>query len=657
MDNKKMKEIVEKLKAANYAYYQLDNPIMSDREYNEMYEQLEMLEKETGIVMSDSPTQKVQGFVLDSLTKVEFSEPMLSADKTKDIDGLVKFALNHSVLVSYKLDGLTIVLKYADGKLEQAITRGSGTIGEDVTEQIKCISNVPLTIPYSGKMMVRGECVLPWNAFEKNKERLIEEGKPCGHPRNVASGSIRQLDLNKVIKELVFVGFTVVESGTSCDFLTKMESLRFLQNQGFFTVLDLDYDMLAKELHAKELKSELDSVIRAMDPKYCEFPVDGLIIEYNDLHYGKSLGATGHHTNNMIAYKWSDETYPTIFRGIDFNTTRTGVVSMTALFDPVEIDHTIVSRALIPNLDYFDWYKFGVGDKIAVYKANKIIPQIDHNDTKSGTFPLLKYCPCCGTALTFKITDNSHALFCPNTLCIAQRVQAFVHMAKKDYLNIDGLSEATVQKLYNEGYIIEPADLYHLNEHKDEIVKLPGFGVRAFDRLWSAIQKSRKTTLNRVIASVGIPNIGRTAGKTISDYFHGDVNRFTEAAISDFDFTILNDFGTIMNQNIHNWFAVPSNLEMWNHLVSVLEFEKPTSQTTTSVFTGKIIVPTGSLQHFTRNGIKEKIESLGAKCGSSVSKKTDYVLAGEKAGSKLTKAQELGITVLNEDEFLKMIEE
>ena len=422
------------------------------------------------------------------------------------------------------------------------------------------------------------------------------------------------------------------------------------------TILDLDYVKLTKGLDADDLKSELESVIRTMNPKYCEFPVDGLIVEYEDLIYGKSLGATGHHTNNMIAYKWSDETYPTVFRGIDYNTTRTGIVSMTALFDPIEIDHTTVSRALIPNLDYFYKFKFGIDDKIEVFKANMIIPQIDRNLTQSATFPLLKDCPCCGTELIIKETDNSHFLFCPNAMCMAQRVQGFVHIAKKDYLNIDGLSEATVEKLWESGLIIEPADIYKLDQHRAEIIKMPGFGIKAFDKLWAAIQKSRRTTLNRVIAAVGIPNIGRTAGKTISAKFNGDVKAFTDG-VSDFDFTTLEDFGSVMNDSIHNWFAIPSNLQIWNNLVSELEIEKAAeTKPATSVFTGKVIVPTGTLQHFTRDGIKEKIESLGAKCGSSVSKKTDYVLAGEKAGSKLTKAQELGVPILSEEEFLKMLE-
>ena len=649
-----IRKLVDELKEASYAYYQLDRPIMSDREYNEKYDQLEMMEKKTGIVFSDSPTQKVQGFVLDSLEKVEFTEPMLSADKTKMTADLVKFAATHDVLMSYKLDGLTIVLKYDNGTLIQAITRGSGTIGEDVTEQIKRISNVPLTIPYTNTLMLRGECVLPWNAFEVIKEKLISEGKPCGHPRNVASGSIRQLDLNKVIRELVFVGFTVVESGTDAAFLSKIESLQFLQKQGFLTVLDLEHSLVTTK---SDQAKEINDAMSAMTPKQCAFPVDGLIMEYDDLQYGKSLGATGHHTNNMIAFKWSDETYPTVFRGIDFNTTRTGIVSMTALFDPVEIDHTIVSRALIPNLDYFYNFKFGIGDTIEVFKANMIIPQIDRNLTQSAGFPLIKYCPCCGTELTVKETDNSHALFCPNSMCMAQRVQGFVHMAKKDYLNIDGLSEATVEKLWAAGFLLEPADIYKLDQHRAEIIKMSGFGIKAFDKLWNAIQKSRKTTLNRVIAAVGIPNIGRTAGKAISAQFGGDVKAFTDAA-TEFDFTTFEDFGAVMNDSIHNWFAVPSNREMWNNLIAVLEFEKltPVAKTTTSVFSGKTIVPTGTLQHFTRDGIKEKIESLGAKCGSSVSKKTDYVLAGEKAGSKLTKALELGITVLSEEDFIRMLE-
>ena len=333
-----MKELISKLRKADHAYYDLDEPIMSDREYNELYEQLEQMEKETGIIMSDSPTQRVQGTVLSGFEKV-----------------------------AYKLDGLTIVLMYDEGELKKAVTRGNGTEGEDVTEQIRCISGVPLKIPFTDKLVLRGECVLSWDDFNRIKDELTENGKPCGHPRNIAAGSIRQLDTNAVIRELQFVAFSMNE-GSDMEFGTKTEQMAFLHQNGFTTMHQLK--SLYIPASAKHTKTEMEHVVDGMKPEDCSYPVDGLVFEYDFVDYGRSLGGTSHHNNNMIAYKWSDETYTTTFRGIEYRTTRTGVVSMTAIFDPVEINHTTVSRALIPNVDYFENFRFGIGDQIQVYKAN-----------------------------------------------------------------------------------------------------------------------------------------------------------------------------------------------------------------------------------------------------------------------------------------------
>lgn len=649
----KMRTLIDKLKAASYAYYILDAPIMSDREYNELYEELEALEASTGLYYNDSPTQKVQGGLLPYLKKVSFSEPMLSANKTKRPDELLSFVKKAKTIVSYKLDGLTIVLKYKNGKFIQAITRGGGWEGEDVTEQIRRISGVPLSIPYDKTLTLRGECVLSWSDYEIIKTKLELEGKSCGHPRNIASGSIRQLDLEKVINELRFFVFSVVHTETdeNPEFLRKQNTFNFLRSLGFSVVTDLNFQLL---LDTSTIE-DINNALATMQPETCPYPVDGLIFEYDDTNYGRSLGATSHHTLNMIAYKWSDQLYPTKFRTIELNTTRTGIVSMTAVFDTVEIDHTKISRALIPNLDYFDKFKFGIGDEIMVYKANMIIPVIEKNNTKSGSYKLPDTCPCCSNKLSVKQTDKCRMLFCDNPLCSAQIIRAFAHFAGKDYMNIDGLSEATAEKLYNNHIITDFASLYHIDEHKDEIINLDGFGEKAYNKLWNSIQKSRKTTLARVIASVGIENIGRTAGKALAKQFAGNADEFTFAMANKCDLTHIPDFGPIMQSCLIKYFNNENNAKAWDKLLHELEIEIPAENNIQSIFTGKTIVPTGTLVNFTRDSIKTKIEELGAKCGSSVSKKTDFVLAGEKAGSKLTKAQELGIRVLTEDEFLSMI--
>lgn len=612
-----MKELISKLREADHAYYDLDEPIMSDREYNELYEQLEQMEKETGIVLSDSPTQKVQGSILPGFNKVTRSEPMLSAAKTKNSADILKFVGEQEVLVTYKLDGLTIVLIYDGGELKTAVTRGNDITGDDVTEQIRCISGVPLKIPFEKRLVLRGECVLSWKDFERIKEELTEQGKPCGHPRNIVAGSIRQLDTGAVIRELQFIAFSM-NKGSVVEFGTKVEQMEFLHQNGFTTVhqLKCQYIPTAK----KHTKTEMEHSIDGMKPEDCPYPVDGLIFEYDFVDYGKSFGGTSHHNNNMIAYKWSDETYTTTFRGIDYRATRTGVISMTALFDPVEINHTTVSRALIPNVDYFNELHLGIGDQIEVYKANMIIPQIDSNITKSGTYELAKTCPCCGNRLIIKETDNSHFLFCDSPFCDSQMIRTLEHFCKKDYMNIEGMSEATIEKL------------------------------------WKAIENSRHTTLNRLIAALGIPTIGRSAGRDISEHFGGDAEAFTKAVTSGYDFTVLRDFGQTMQDNLISWFADQNNLAEWENLLKELDIEKPAPKVSVKQpLAGMTIVPTGTLDNFTRSGIKTAIEANGGKCGSSVSSRTTYVLVGDKPGSKYTKGKALGIPMITEADFLTMI--
>lgn len=645
---KRMNELIIRLSEASEAYYGYDDPIMTDHQYNALYDELEQLEKQTGIVLSNSPTQKVQGVVIDSLKKVQFVEPMLSADKTKNIDKIIAFAGGHEIITSYKLDGLTLVLRYKDGKLVQAVTRGEGTAGEDVTDAVKMVKNVPLTITETGDLTVRGECLMPWDSYLKIQKKYEEEGKECGHPRNLASGGIRQLNTD-LVKErgLQFIAFAIVQSETEKQFRLKQDQLSFLSLNGFMTIASVGVELC---LTSEQIRGTLDH----FKAELCPYPVDGIIYEFNDLVYGSSLGATSHHTNNLMAFKWADNTYLTSFTGIELNATRTGIVSMTALFEPVEINHTSVSRALIPNIEYFEKYRLGLGDTLEVYKANNIIPQIEKNRTKSGTYSLPDTCPSCGELLEVRQPGKSRLLYCSNKKCPAKQIQKFVHFASRDRMNIVGMSEATLEKFVERGWIKSFADIYRLDRYRADIISMDGFGEQSYRKLWKSIQDSRATKLSNVIAALGIPYVGRTAGKIISQYFKGHEYNFMNAVESGFPFDILGGIGPVQNQSIHTWFADGGTTE-WNALSSFLEMALiKDTPATENVFSGKTIVPTGTLNHFTRESIKQKIEEIGAKAGSSVSSKTDYVLAGEKAGSKLAKGKQLGITIISEEEFIEM---
>ena len=645
----RMKELIDKLKVADVAYYRDDNPIITDREYDLLTDELQKLEVETGQILSGSPTQKVSGEILEELIPVRHTKPMLSAKKTKSVEDLISFAAHRPVLVSWKLDGLTIVLRYENGEFKQAITRGrEGVVGEDVTHTVRTYLNVPLTIPIWDPVEVRGEGVISWQHFE-----LINSGleEPYSHPRGLAAGSTRKLDANESGKRfLEFFAFDLIS-----DYLernSKLTQLQMLQNAGFsvvpFTYVDGNGD-----------DALLRKTITSYDPKQFQYPVDGLIVEYDDRVYGASLGATGHHENRMIALKWADELAKTRFLGVELATTRTGMVSITGLFEPVTIDGTVVSRAYLHNLDIFDEFQFGIGDEIEVYKANMIIPQIATNNTMSNTFELPMVCPCCGEKLEVKITSGgTRQLFCENPHCAAKLVQKFVHFCEKTRMNIEGLSETTLTKFIGHGWIRNFGDLYELEKHRDEIIKTEGFGMKSYERLQASIEKSRHCTLAKFIAGLGIPMVGRHAGHDLDRYFDGSWDAFEQAMQSGFDFTQLPDFGKIMNDNIYTWYADAEEAKLWKPLLTHIEFVKETSVMTTNTnnpFAGKIVVATGKLVNYTRDGIQMKLLSLGATPASSVTKKTDYVIVGEKAGSKLTKAQQLGIKTLTEEEFEQML--
>lgn len=644
----KMKELVERLIEADVAYYRDDNPIMTDREYDKLFDELKQLENETNIILSGSPTQKVSGEILDGLTEVRHSKPMLSADKTKSVEDLAKFALGRDVLLSWKLDGLTLVLRYDNGELVQAITRGrEGIVGEDVTHTVRTFLNVPLRIPDVRPIEIRGEGVISWANFEQINLSLEE---PYTHPRNLASGSTRKLDPNESKKRMLeFIAFDLV---TDIGLSKKFDQLMYLAAQGFDVVPFIHID---SDASAETIKK----IIVDFEPKSYEYPVDGLIMEYDDTEYGKSLGSTGHHENRLIALKWQDELFETKFRGVELATTRTGMVSITGLFDPVTIDGTVVSRAYLHNLDIFDDLKLGVGDTVKVYKANMIIPQIAENMTKSDNYDFPMQCPCCGSTLEIrKTTGGTRQLFCSNPNCTAKRIQKFVHFCEKTRMDIEGLAESTLEKFIGHGWIHNFGDLYELEKHHDEIVNTDGFGEKSYQRLLSSIEQSRKCTLAKFIAGLGIPMVGRHAGRDLDAYFNGSWTEFENAIKSGFDFTALPNFGETMHNNIYKWYADTEEAKLWRPLLDKIEFIKETNTMNinhnTPLF-GKTIVATGKLMNYTRDEIQTKILSLGAKPASSVTKKTDYVIYGEKAGSKLTKALELGIRTLSEEEFEDLI--
>ena len=637
-----IKELVARLNKASEAYYKYDNPIMSDKEYDSLMDELEALEKSEGFILANSPTQKVQGYILEGLTKVTHSKPMLSAAKTKDVNEIKKFLGNRPFYCSYKLDGLTLVVRYSRGKFVQAITRGTGLVGEDVTEQAKMISNLPMTIPYVSDLELRGECVISWEQFNEVNKSLEE---PYSHPRNLAAGTIRNFDTNIVRdRKLSYIVFECVSEDLHDEdqfFDSKWDELGFLDYLGFETV--------------ERCHGEVDDCIEAMQPEFYGYPVDGLIFEMCMKSYSKSLPATAHHEGCRMALKWADSTYETILRDVEWNPTRTGLISPVAIFDEVDLDGALTTRATLHNVSIIKQLELGIGDTITVYRSNMVIPKIDDNLTRSNTLEIPKTCPCCGSATTIKKTDNSQVLMCTNPNCAAKKIAQFENFVSRKGMNIEGLSSATLELLISNGYISKFKDIYHLSEHANELTHLPGLGAKSVEKLLLAIEKSREVRLENFICALGIPNIGLSAAKSISKKFGGDHYDFVYALDSGYDFSQIDDFGEIMNKSLHDWWE--SKDSMVELLPMEVNFVMPeiSQQAVDNPFSGKTLCVTGKLNHFTRDSINEKITSLGAKAASSVSKKTDWLITNEASGSsKYKKAVEFGVPIITEAEFLEM---
>ena len=635
-----IKELVARLNKASEAYYKYDNPIMSDKEYDALMDELEALEKSEWFILANSPTQKVQGYILEGLTKVTHSKPMLSAAKTKDVNEIKKFLGNQPFYCSYKLDGLTLVVRYSRGKFVQAITRGTGLVGEDVTEQAKMISNLPMTIPYVSDIELRGECVISWEQFNEVNKSLEE---PYSHPRNLAAGTIRNFDTNIVRdRKLSYIVFECVSDLHDEDqfFDSKWDELGFLDYLGFETV--------------ERCHGEVDDCVEAMHPEFYGYPVDGLIFEMCMKSYSKSLPATAHHEGCRMALKWADSTYETILRDIEWNPTRTGLISPVAIFDEVDLDGALTTRATLHNVSIIKQLELGIGDTITVYRSNMVIPKIDDNLTRSNTLEIPKTCPCCGSATTIKNTDNSQVLMCSNPECTAKKIAQFTHFVSRKAMDIQGLSESTLELLISHNYIHSFRDIYHLKDHAEELYHLPGLGKKSVQKLLQNIEKSRNVTLDRFITALGIPNIGSSAAKTISKKFNGDHFSFVQALDSGYDFSQLEDFGEIMNKSLHDWW------ESKDPMIELLPMEmhfivKEKNSVTNDFISGKTFCVTGAFHTMKRLEIEKIITERGGKLSSSVSKKTDFLLTND-AGSgstKALKAAELGIPVMNEEEFLE----
>lgn len=626
-----------------HLYYDLDSPVLSDAEYDKKYNELERLENETNFWLANSPTRKVQGSVLDCFTKVEHSKPMLSAAKTKDINDIKKFLGNNAFYCSYKLDGLTLCVRYSNGEFVQAITRGTGIIGEDVTEQAKMISNLPMRIPYNKDLELRGECVVAWDDFNWINDNL--ENK-YSHPRNLAAGSLRNLDTN-ITRErnLSYVVFECVSDLYDEDVLfdSKWDELEYLDHLGFTTVA--------------RAHGTVEYCVKVSAPECYRYPVDGLIFEFWNKSYSKSLESTSHHESCRMALKWADEIYETTLLDVEWNPTRTGLISPVAIFKEIDLDGALTTRATLHNLSIIKQLELGIGDTITVYRSNMVIPKIDDNLTRSNTLEIPKQCPCCVAKTIIKNTDNSQVLMCPNTECSAKKIAQFTHFVSRKCMNIDGLSEKTLETFISHGFLRNFKDIYHLSDHKQQLIHLDGFGKKSIDNLLKSIEDSRNVKLENFIAALGIPNIGLSAAKTISNHCRGYFPIFIESIAAESDFTKLDDFGTTMNNSIYDFMR--ENFSMVEELAKEMNFIREEKQNVVGgQFSGKTICVTGKLNHFARDSINEKIISLGSKVASSVSKKTDYLITNEPSGSsKYKKAIELNIPIITEEEFLNMIGE
>ena len=648
MDKKlnRMKELIEILNNASRLYYQYSTPIMTDFEYDKLYDELEKLEKETNTVLSNSPTQNVEPEAIDSLVKVEHPAPMLSLSKTKSISELASFLGNQEGLLSWKLDGLTIVLTYKDGKLSSGVTRGNGIIGEVVTENVKKFKNIPLTIPYKGTLVVRGEAVIKYSDFNKMNEELDDDSSQYKNPRNLCSGSVRQLDSKVTAKRNVnCIIFALIESEKK--FKLKSEEFEWLKSLGFDVV----------EYH-KVTSNNIEEQVLYFKNKINEYdiPSDGLVLLYNDIEYGKQLGTTAKYPKNAIAFKWQDETAETKLIDVDWLVSRTGLINPVAVFEPVELEGTIVSRASLHNVSILQGLSLGIGDTILVYKANMIIPQIADNLTQSNSLAIPNKCPVCNHEAKIISSNDVKYLYCMNDFCPAKLVKRLSQFTSRNAMNIEGLSDAIINKLADEGLIKTYADIYNLKRYKNDIISFEGFGEKSYDNLINSIEKSRNVKLANFIFALGIPDIGLSRAKLICKNYSNDINKIRNLTFE--ELSKIDGIGEIIAKE---WIDTFNNEDFIKELELLL---KEVNFTDTSIDNNQplkdlIFVITGSVNNFTnRDELVEYIESYGGKVVKAISNNVNYLINNDitSTSTKNTKAKELGIKIISENDLMSMIQ-
>ena len=645
--NERMKELVSLLNKASRAYYQEAQEIMSNYEYDRLYDELKELEDELGITLSNSPTVNVGYEVVSELPKERHESPMLSLYKTKEVEELKNFVEDQKVLMSWKMDGLTVVLTYRDGKLYKAVTRGNGEVGEVITNNAKVFKNVPVQIAYQGELILRGEAVIGYKDFEKINQEIEDVDARYKNPRNLCSGSVRQLNNQITAKRnVMFYAFTLVQAD-GVDFQNSRAcQMEWLKSQGFTTV---EYYMVTRDTVEDEV-AKFSSKISEND-----FPSDGLVLTYDDIAYGRSLGRTAKFPRDSFAFKWQDEIRETVLREIEWSPSRTGLINPVAIFDPVELEGTTVSRASVHNISIMEELELGIGDRIEVYKANMIIPQIAENLTRSGVKDIPCKCPVCQGETKIRQVGNAKALYCMNPECQAKHVKSFALFVSRDALNIEGLSEATLEKFISRGYIHTFADIFHLDQYKEEIQKMEGFGEKSYKKLTESIEKARTTTLPRVIYSLGIAGIGLANAKVICRELKYDVESLLK--VSEEELNEIQGVGEVLAKAFVGYFADAKHVENFRRLLNELTIPEETV-TKQQIFEGVNFVITGSVKHFANRGeVKELIESLGGKVTGSVTSKTNYLINNDvtSTSSKNKKANELGIPIISEETFLELV--
>lgn len=642
----RIKELVDTLNKAAKVYYSGTDEIMSNLEYDRLYDELKTLEDETGIVLAGSPTHKVGYETLSELPKEEHERPMLSLDKTKSVEELAAFAGTHRSLLSWKLDGLTVVVTYRDGELYKAVTRGNGYVGEVITPNAKVFVNLPAKIPYKGELVIRGEAIITYSDFERINRSIEEDENKYKNPRNLCSGSVRQLN-NRITAErnVRLIAFALIRAD-GVDFgNSRQKQFEWLKGQGFEVV---EYKIV-DETSVADAVEYFSKAITDND-----FPSDGLVLLYDDIAYGESLGTTAKFPRNAIAFKWADEMALTRLKCVEWSASRTGLINPVAVFEPVELEGTTVSRASVHNVSIVRELKLGYNDEIKVYKANMIIPQIAENITGSATIEIPKVCPVCGGPTGIKKANDTESLYCLNPDCQAKHIKRFEHFVSRNALNIDGISSQTLEKFIDRGFIKNYTDLYHLNNYEDEIVGMDGFGRKSYDNIIESVEKSRTVTLDHVIYALGIGGIGLANARLVSRHCNEDPETVADITIE--ELMSIDGIGDVLAQSFREYFDDVNNRRLYNELLAELKLQKEVRDTSSPV-AGKTFVITGSVNHFTnRDELKAFIETLGGKTTGSVSDKTDYLINNDVTSnsSKNKKARELGIPVISEEEFIKL---